>query len=59
LKYRLQAVAIHIGDVIRGHYISCVKREDKWYFFNDEEFGEVETEKVMESMPYILFYESY
>jgi len=34
-------------------------REGKWFYFNDEDFGEVEKEKVLESTPYILFYESY
>lgn len=41
-QYDLISAAVHVGDQDDGHYVSFVKRKNKWLFINDdhvEEYG--------------------
>ena len=40
-EYNLIASATHIGNEMDGHYVSFVRREDKWYNANDEFLNEI------------------
>jgi ubiquitin C-terminal hydrolase len=40
-EYNLIASATHIGNEMDGHYVSFVRREDKWYSANDEFLNEI------------------
>lgn len=40
--YELSGIVIHTGEVNAGHYYSIIKKNDKWYRFNDIEVSEVE-----------------
>ncbi len=33
--YKLHGFVVHLGDGGGGHYVSCVKTENKWYYYND------------------------
>jgi hypothetical protein len=35
-EYNLVSTAVHVGAQDDGHYVSFVKRRNKWFFINDE-----------------------
>jgi ubiquitin C-terminal hydrolase len=35
-QYDLISTALHVGDQHDGHYVSFVKRRNKWFLMNDE-----------------------
>ena len=41
-EYNLISTAMHVGDQDDGHYISFVKRRNKWFLMNDEHMEEHE-----------------
>lgn len=64
--YRLQSVTIHYGDLQGGHYYSYVRREEKWFKFNDAVvtpvsqqtvFDDAQGKKLFYANCYCLFYE--
>ena len=56
-KYSLFAVAVHLGSSISGgHYVSFVKRNDKWFFCNDDSIKQCSESKVLSNDAYLLFY---
>ena len=56
-EYSLFAVAVHIGSSISGgHYVSFVKRNDNWYFCNDEAINSCSESKAINKDAYLLFY---
>ena len=45
-------------EMVRGHYVTYVlDANDKWIFYDDEKFKEVPQNRVLDSQPYLLFYE--
>ena len=53
IKYSLFGFIIHKGNNLhKGHYISIVKRDKKWYLCNDSEITEM---KASLSNEYIFF----
>lgn len=42
VEYDLIASAVHVGNQNDGHYISFVKRKNKWFLLNDENIKEHE-----------------
>lgn len=56
-KYSIFAVIVHSGKSIRaGHFISFIKRENKWYFCDDELVKETTESKITVENSYLLFY---
>ena len=41
-QYNLISTALHVGDQDDGHYVSFVKRRNKWFLMNDEMMKEHE-----------------
>lgn len=39
-EYNLISTAVHIGHQDDGHYVSFVKRKNKWFLVNDEQINE-------------------
>ena len=42
--------------MVAGHYISIVKRKDKWYICDDDEVKEISEDKILVDSAYLLFY---
>jgi len=57
--YSLYGVIVHAGKGVNsGHYYSFVKKDNKWYRWNDESITEVHNiEQVLEQRAYLLFYQ--
>lgn len=56
-KYSIFAIIVHTGRSIRsGHYISFIKRFNKWYFCDDESVSESTEDKILVDNSYLLFY---
>ena len=48
---------IHCGKSIQaGHYVSIIKRDEKWYFCDDNEISEINEDKIFAENAYLLFY---
>ena len=41
-EYNLISTAVHVGAQDDGHYVSFVKKRNKWFFINDEMVREEE-----------------
>uniref|UniRef100_A0A0K2U5H2 ubiquitinyl hydrolase 1 n=2 Tax=Lepeophtheirus salmonis TaxID=72036 RepID=A0A0K2U5H2_LEPSM len=56
--YILKAVIQHSGAINSGHYVTYrVNQTGRWFFTSDLFVEEVEFQNVLESNPYMLFYE--
>lgn len=56
-RYTIFAIIIHWGKSIQsGHYISIVKRNDKWYICDDDEVKEIDEDEILVDNAYLLFY---
>ena len=55
-KYNLFGVIYHYGSINSGHYVSAIKKENKWILCDDNVISEIELNRVMSSNAYILFY---
>mmetsp|Transcript_29123 Transcript_29123/g.113115 ORF Transcript_29123/g.113115 Transcript_29123/m.113115 type:complete len:209 (+) Transcript_29123:1578-2204(+) len=60
-EYRLAAVICHSGTMRSGHYIAYVRREsaegELWFYCSDSNIKLVKEREVLESRPYMFFYE--
>ncbi|CAI2371951.1 unnamed protein product [Moneuplotes crassus] len=56
LKYKINSVIIHRGEINYGHYTAICKRGSEWVYFNDSHFKEVA--EIINDDAYILFYET-
>jgi ubiquitin C-terminal hydrolase len=55
--YDLFGVCLHAGNADNGHYTAFVKKEDHWFFCNDNRVQLVEDEKyLLTQHAYCLFY---
>jgi ubiquitin C-terminal hydrolase len=54
LEYKLIASAVHVGHQYDGHYVSFVKRKNKWFLLNDESIQEHEL--PLEAGHYFMVY---
>jgi ubiquitin C-terminal hydrolase len=52
----LTGLAIHAGSMGYGHYVAFAKREENWYYFDDEDVKQVPYSTVMNREAYLLFY---
>jgi ubiquitin C-terminal hydrolase len=59
LKYKLVAVLNHFGSLRSGHYTAFGKREENWFYFNDENVTEREPTLDGSADPYMLYYTRY
>lgn len=56
-KYSIFAIIVHWGKSIQaGHYISIIKRNQKWYYCDDDEIKEINENKILFENAYLLFY---
>ena len=55
-NYILYGINIHFGKMDHGHYISYVKKNDKWFMHNDSQEPE-EIKDIQNNNAYMLFYE--
>ncbi|XP_065644929.1 ubiquitin carboxyl-terminal hydrolase 32 isoform X2 [Hydra vulgaris] len=55
-EYELYACICHSGTLNEGHYTSFVKHEDKWYYFNDDIYTQLEPSESNRDGVYVLFY---
>lgn len=55
-SYDLYAVSQHFGGVGGGHYTACCKNNGKWFDFNDSSVNGTNSESVVSSSAYMLFY---
>ncbi|BFU23304.1 ubiquitin carboxyl-terminal hydrolase domain containing protein [Entamoeba histolytica HM-1:IMSS-B] len=59
VNYRLISIIEHRGNQIRrGHYVSYVRRGEKWYFCNDENIQLIDQKDIYDKMAYVLIYSS-
>lgn len=57
-NYRLNGFCIHNGSLNGGHYyaVSYNFLDKKWYEYNDSSVGYVSDDKLLNYIPYLLFY---
>ncbi len=56
-KYSIFSIVIHCGKNIQaGHYVSIIKRKDKWYICDDDEIEEINKNEILSKNAYLLFY---
>ena len=56
-KYSIFSIVIHCGKNIQaGHYVSIIKRKEKWYMCDDDEVEEMSENDVETKNAYLLFY---
>ena len=56
-SYSLFAVSNHLGRTESGHYTAFCKRNEEWFYFDDETVTKVEkSEDVIVPQGYLLFY---
>lgn len=59
-RYRLSSLVMHYGEHSYGHYVTFRKRRntsDEWYRASDETIIESSIYDVLNSNPFLLFYE--
>ena len=54
--YDLFGVIYHYGGINSGHYTCAVRKGNKWKLCDDNRISDIDTNKVMNSNAYILFY---
>ncbi|EAR96319.2 ubiquitin carboxy-terminal hydrolase (macronuclear) [Tetrahymena thermophila SB210] len=55
--YNLIGIIVHSGSQDSGHYISYVKRENRWFCCDDGKYQEVSEKTVIKQEVYLLFYQ--
>ena len=57
-EYDLFGVVNHYGEIDKGHYTACVRRESdgQWLLYDDEKVSKVKFKDVNADCAYILFY---
>lgn len=55
--YDLSSMIAHFGNMEGGHYVIYCKEGGKWLQFNDHEITYVDEESVLQTNPYMMFYE--
>jgi len=58
-KYRLVAVAVHMGSFFGGHYFAIARHDETWYKIDDESVFEISGPQLSEHVcnGYLYFYE--
>ena len=55
--YELSGIICHKGKQLStGHYYSCLKIDDEWWKFDDEEVSKMDKEITDEGDAYMLLY---
>ncbi len=57
-KYRLKSMIIHRGVLSSGHYVCYVRKDDAWFYLDDQTVIESSSDYVKSQMAYMLFYEA-
>lgn len=57
-NYILKGIVKQSGNLNGGHYVSYVKNEDKWFYFNDSHVSEIDEDSVLShaKQSYIILY---
>ena len=55
-KYELFGVINHSGNIFGGHYTCMVKKNDKWFSFNDTMVKPIQKASILSNKNYVLFY---
>jgi ubiquitin C-terminal hydrolase len=55
-KFELYAVCNHVGNAQYGHYTCFVKKNNSWFFCNDDQVSESDIAHIMTPHAYCLFY---
>ncbi len=60
-RYRLVAIAVHLGSSFGGHYLAIIHDDQKWYKVDDESVVEINGPQLAEYVcsGYLFFYERY
>jgi len=56
-KYSLQSVIVHSGAISSGHYVSYIKKDNKWFKCDDKFVSYTESSDVKKLKAYLLFYQ--
>ena len=67
-NYNLRAVVVHLGAIDSGHYVTYRRESEmidslnettkpRWFFTSDSVVREVTLDEVLNTNPYMLFYE--
>ena len=57
-KYRLYAIANHVGNQMFGHYYSfCRNQDGNWYCFDDDSVKKIDSTQIITPNAYCLFYQ--
>lgn len=48
--YDCEAFIIQSGSFVGGHYVACIKKDERWYYCNDRQVYEICEEKAHELM---------
>ena len=63
VMYRLRAVVEHLGTVDSGHFITfrqnSMNGRVKWFYTSDTYVRAANSQEVLKSSPYMLFYERF
>jgi ubiquitin carboxyl-terminal hydrolase 20/33 len=61
--YELCSTVVHDGGMGGGHYMAYARQRRgttltrEWFWFSDQHFGPVDADEVLNSEPFLLFYE--
>jgi ubiquitin C-terminal hydrolase len=56
-NYKLIGVVNHSGGLGGGHYTSCFKKNDEWFYASDSYVKRRSLRSVLDADPYLLFYQ--
>jgi ubiquitin C-terminal hydrolase len=54
--YDLYAICNHMGNNHNGHYFTFIKRENKWFCYDDSKITEIKESNIITPYVYCLFY---
>ena len=49
---------MHSGALQSGHYICCIRKENNWYYCDDNKIYPTSADYVQKLNAYMLFYEA-
>merc|ERR1712129_396047 len=57
-KYKLRAIICHSGVLDAGRYVACIRKDDRWYYCDDDKVYNSTVDLVKQTDAYMLFYEA-
>jgi len=55
--YELKGIVEHSGTLNGGHYVSYVKKNNKWFYISDSSYQETTESNVLRAEAYMAFYD--